>query len=549
MQQEQDTAAHILNVLSHHPQGMSIAEIAHEAGINRNTAARQLELLRANGQVELREFGTAKVYYRAQRVPLSAFLCFTRNLILVLDSANRIVQINDRYCGLARREKGDLIGLTLRAADLPVISTPEAMAVIEGAEREQVATDLRYPHEGKDFYFNLQVIPTAFVDGRKGVTIVLEDITDRHRITEALKRSEDNLHAFMSALSQPAHLLDSEGTVLVSNEVAPRGFGVRLEDYVGKNIATHLPPDTAEIRMECLDRAVHEKKPVIWEDTHQGLCYEHHLVPIIEQDGSVNRLAHIGFNTTAWKRAEAALRESEARIKSILDNSVDALYRRDLRSGRFDYCNPAIEQITGYPVQEILRMNVDAILKRVHPEDLSGVLTEKIGASLREREGTVDYRFRCRDGTYRWLSDRFRIACDAEGTPLFREGVLRDVTERKRMEETLRESEERFREVFNSSPIPAAIIGKDDRVTFVNRQFTDLFGYTQDDIMAGGGWFDLAFPALACRGEPVAPRKADPATADTGRVRCKNGEEKIVRVCPIALSNGDRYVTFAETSG
>lgn len=549
MQQEQDTAARILTALRHHPQGMSIAEIAREAGINRNTAARQLDLLRANGQAELREFGTAKVYYRARRVPLSAFLCFTRDLILVLDSTGRIVQINDRYCKLARREKDDLIGLALGTADLPIVSTPEAMAVIEGTDNEQVVTDLRYPHTGGDLFFHLQAIPTTFEDGKKGLTVVLEDITDRHRMIEALKKSEDNLHAFMFALSQPAHLIDSEGTVLVSNEVAPRRLGVRLEDYVGRNIAAYLPPEIADIRAKYLEKAVHEKTAVIWEDTRQDLDYEHHLIPIIEKDGSVNRLAHIGFNTTAWKRAESALRESEARFRSILDNSIDALYRRDLRSGCFDFFSPAIEQITGYSVEQILGMNVEAILRRVHPEDLERVLTDKIGTSLTGKEGTVDYRFLCRDGTYRWLSDRFMITYDAEGAPLFREGILRDITDRKRTQEVLQESEERFREVFNLTPIPAVIVGEGDRVSFVNRQFTDLFGYTEDDVAAGGEWFSRAFPDLVCRGEPVAPRDVGSATPDTGRVRCKNGEEKTVRFRPIILSNGDRYITFEEIPG
>ena len=181
MQEAQETTAQILRALKFRSKGMTIADIAKETGVNRNTAAKQLEILRVNGQVELREFGTAKVYYRAQRVPLSAFLCFTKNLIVVLDSTHTIAQVNDQCLRLARKDKADLIGRTLEDVNLPVVSTPEAIAIIEGLEKEQIITDLRYQTEGKDLFFQLQVIPTTFEDGEKGATLVLEDITERKR--------------------------------------------------------------------------------------------------------------------------------------------------------------------------------------------------------------------------------------------------------------------------------------------------------------------------------------------------------------------------------
>ncbi|HZD43417.1 MAG TPA: PAS domain-containing protein, partial [Methanomicrobiales archaeon] len=181
MKEVEEIPQRILKLLKFRPKGMTIAEIAREAGINRNTAAKQLEILQVNGQVELREFGTAKVYYRAQRVPLSAFLCFTKNLILVLDSNQTIVQVNDQCLRLAGREKEDLLGRSLAEANLPVVSTPEAITVIEGLEKEQIITDLRHQHDGKDLFFQMQVIPTTFEDGGKGCTLVLEDITERKR--------------------------------------------------------------------------------------------------------------------------------------------------------------------------------------------------------------------------------------------------------------------------------------------------------------------------------------------------------------------------------
>ena len=79
------------------------------------------------------------------------------------------------------RAKEEIVGKTPREADIPVVSTPEALSVIESLEREQIITDLRYRNDGQDLFFQMQVIPTTFDDGEKGCTLVLEDITERKK--------------------------------------------------------------------------------------------------------------------------------------------------------------------------------------------------------------------------------------------------------------------------------------------------------------------------------------------------------------------------------
>lgn len=187
MPEAERTAALILKTLKFRPRGMTITEIAATTRIHRQTVSRNLEILRAAGQVDVRSIGQAKLYSSAQRVPLSAFLCFTRNLILVLDSGLNIVQVNDQYLRLAHRTRDDLIGTSLYDADLPVVSTPDAVSLIVGAQKEQVVADLRYRLGEKDLFFQTQVIPTTFEDGEKGSTVVLEDITERKEYVRTME--------------------------------------------------------------------------------------------------------------------------------------------------------------------------------------------------------------------------------------------------------------------------------------------------------------------------------------------------------------------------
>ncbi|WP_292364860.1 MULTISPECIES: PAS domain S-box protein [unclassified Methanoculleus] len=180
MQPERDIPGRVLRILRFRPKGMTITEIAKALGANRNSVSKHLEVLQAEGHVEARLVGNAKVYSVAHRVPLSAFLCFTKNLILVLDADLTIVQANDQCLRRFGHAKEGVLDRNLREAGLPVVSSPEALAVVEGLEREQVIAEI--PHrrdDGSESFYQMQAIPTTFEDGGKGCTIVLEDITER----------------------------------------------------------------------------------------------------------------------------------------------------------------------------------------------------------------------------------------------------------------------------------------------------------------------------------------------------------------------------------
>ncbi|NMA88222.1 MAG: helix-turn-helix domain-containing protein, partial [Methanoculleus bourgensis] len=109
MPPEQEITGRILRTLRFRPKGMTITEIARALGMNRNSVSKHLEVMQVAGQVEARLVGNAKVYSVAQRVPLSAFLCFTQNPILVLDANLTIIQANDQFLRHFGRTKEELV--------------------------------------------------------------------------------------------------------------------------------------------------------------------------------------------------------------------------------------------------------------------------------------------------------------------------------------------------------------------------------------------------------------------------------------------------------
>ena len=234
--------------------------------------------------------------------------------------------------------------------------------------------------------------------------------------------------------------------------------------------------------------------------------------PIASGAGEVSRIAVISRNITDRKQAEEALRESEERLRSIFDRSLDALDRRDLLKGPVEDDSPAIEAISGFSVEECLAMDADEILARVHPDDRPSVVSGKMEVAPGREEGTVDYRFLCKDGTYRWFSDRFRIDRDEDGRPLCWEGIIRDIDDRRLAEEALRESEEKYRALIETNADFVWEVDTAGRYTYCSPQMMTLWGINPEE-MIGRTPFDRMPPGER---EPVLAAFAELARSQGG---------------------------------
>ena len=182
------------------------------------------------------------------------------------------------------------------------------------------------------------------------------------------------------------------------------------------------------------------------------------------------------------EQAERALLESDERFRSVLENSLDSAYRVNLQNRRFDYISPVIERITGFSVKDINTISSKGFLDRIHPDDRPQVI-EETTRSLEEGFGAHEYRFKCKDGKYRWLADHFSIIKDKTGMACFRAGIIRDITERKKAEEALRLSNIYNRSLIEASLDPLVTIGHDGKITDVNAATEQVTGYSRDELI------------------------------------------------------------------
>ncbi|MBA7474546.1 Adaptive-response sensory-kinase SasA [subsurface metagenome] len=161
------------------------------------------------------------------------------------------------------------------------------------------------------------------------------------------------------------------------------------------------------------------------------------MVGRFSADGELFETQGYIYDDSERKRAEDSLRESEERFRAVLENSLDAAYRRNLQADRYDYMSPVIKEILGFTAEEMSAMSLGEVMNRIHPDDRPLVEAE-LRDSVSSGWGLLEYRFRAKDGEYRWLEDHFTVISDSIGRPLFRGGIVRDVTERRRTEEAIR---------------------------------------------------------------------------------------------------------------
>ncbi len=183
----------------------------------------------------------------------------------------------------------------------------------------------------------------------------------------------------------------------------------------------------------------------------------------------------------ARRRSEKELRESQARFDEVMKHSRDILFKRDIRTGNYDYISDATSRLLGFSPQAIRRMGFGGIQAMLHPDDLPGFLEFNQNLLKAPDDGGVDhvieYRMRNSQGGYRWFSDSHAIVRDAHGQPAFVIGGNRDITDQKVAEQELKSAYERFTTVLDS--ISAHIYVADmqtHEILFMNRAMRDDFG-------------------------------------------------------------------------
>ena len=199
------------------------------------------------------------------------------------------------------------------------------------------------------------------------------------------------------------------------------------------------------------------------------------------------RVAELEQLDNERKRAEDALLESERRYRLLAENVCDVIWTMDINF-KYTYLSPSVQHLRGYSVEEAMAQKIEDVLTPTSLKAIIEVLVEERGIESSEqkdlsRSRTVLLELKCKDGTTVWTEVKITTLRDSDGRPIEFIGVTRDITERKRAEEVLRESKERYRSILENIEEGYFEVDLAGNFTFFNDSLCRELGYSQEEMM------------------------------------------------------------------
>jgi PAS domain S-box-containing protein len=394
----------------------------------------------------------------------------------------RFIEVNDRFLEAFGYRRDDIIGRT--SADLDFWASAETRGEVLKKLREtgSVKNVLNhYKTKSGQLRTGLWSGEIVRLGNRDVLLSILHDITER-------KIAEEKYQSILADIEEFYYETDLGGNLTFFNDAACNIIGYTREELQGKNNRDYTAPETAK-RMYRVFNSVYrtgEKKKisdyeVIRKDGSRRVL---EILTTLKRDerGEPSGFRGLGRDVTDRVKAEEKLRQSEEKYRHLFENSLVGVFQSSLK-GRYISVNPAFAKIHGYesPADVISSVTNIGTQIFVDEEDRKRCIAILQETGILEQFET---RTRRKDGSIIWTIINSRIVRDSDGRPLFIEGVIEDITERKNAVEALRASEERFIKVFQSNPIPMTITTIDEgRLIDVNERTIELSGYSREEML------------------------------------------------------------------
>src|ERR671910_999197 len=304
------------------------------------------------------------------------------------------------------------------------------------------------------------------------------DITG-HKSTEEQIRFQARL---LNAVGQAIIATDPQGRIIYWNRAAEELYGWPKEEVMGCPI---VEVTTSE---EMLERAEE-----IMSELRAGRSWSGEFVvqrkdgssfpamvtdtPVHDEQGNLAGIIGVSTDITEIKQMEE-LRRSEERFRLLAENAQDLIYRYHLKpTPGFEYVSPSATAIIGYTPEEHYA-DPELRFKIVHPDD-----RHLIDEALCSPESLITIRWLRKDGGVIWIEQRTKAIYDGAGELVAIEGIARDITERRRVEEALRTTQEFLGGILDNAPLPIYGVSEEGQIRLANRFFADFVGMPQEKVI------------------------------------------------------------------
>ena len=435
---------------------------------------------------------------RRSEVRFAAFVQTALDCIVGMDHEGRVTEWNpaaERTFGYSRAEAmgGEMAALIIPPAlrDRHREGLSRYLATGEGPVLGRRFEITAVRKDGTEFPVELTIIRLPG-DGPAAFTGYIRDITERRRAEEARRMSEFRWQRLVEQSPLSTQIFAPDGTIRQVNRAWERLWGVTPADLPGYNILQD--EQLVQRGMMPLFRRAFAGEPVTIEPIPYTLDRGHHaghvrwcgayVYPVKDDAGRVEEVVLVHNDVTEQRLAQEALRASEERLRAVFQQTEAGIAQADL-TGRFVLANDRYAQIVGRSRQELLNLRMQDI---THPDDLPRNLALFEQAVTDGQPFVIEKRYVRPDGSAVWVSNSVSLMRDHHGKPSGVIAATVDITERKRVEDALRESEQHARRIIDNTLSFIGVMTTDGVLTEANATALRAGGLRREEVVGKKFW-------------------------------------------------------------
>ncbi|MEE9913738.1 MAG: PAS domain S-box protein [Deltaproteobacteria bacterium] len=406
-----------------------------------------------------------------------------------LDLPGNFTFVNDATGSLIGYPAEELIGMNYRQLQSEAAAERTYQAFNEVYRTEKSAKGYDYEITGKNdkiIYIETSIALLKDESGKKiGFRGVLHDITERKRAEEALKKSEEMLRLITENMSDMIRVTDLQGNNLYASPSHYKGLGYTMEERVGKSGLDIIHPDDLEMIINKFSEGKASSRPVrveyrvrhvdghyVWLDTVADL--------IRDACGNAATAIMSSRDISDKKMAEDALRKSEERYRTIIEQMVEGYFELD-PAGHFTFVNDALCRLLGYSREELIGQNSDQYTDEDHIKTIHQIFRSMYRTGL--PVNGMEYVYIRKDGMKAFAELSASLIRNAEGSPMGFRGISHDITDRKKMEDALRENEKRYRMIVENMHDSITTLDMNFKATYQSPSEVRLTGFAPEEAM------------------------------------------------------------------
>lgn len=564
-----DEVEAIRKLLANNTDGLSIKACATTLGMNRNSVAKYLDMLQMQGRVTVRQYGSARIYTLANKLPVTAILKISKGYVLIFSQGQTVVDINEPFREFLQLLKNDLLGKTPGQLPFFLESHPDLSRLIRDGlkgKETRISAVLVLPDQSLPGTFTFS--PVFFENGDPGVALIA-DITTGTRHPIPPETGADRLLVELDEVEYICRF-KPDGTLTYVNRAYGELQQKQTADLIGHEWRPAVP-DSEYKKIKNGFSSLNPARPVASLEFRtitpngESRWQRWKFRGVFNQDGQTTGYQGTGLDITEVKKLEEKVSRDESELEKMIKEhtieiqelnkqiytEISTHQKADFqlqftqfamnnasymiiwisREARFVYMNKKARQVLGYSYRELRVKNFQDLLAENLPLPWDGIWE----TPRRDHQYTFETAIRARNGheipveiVLNYLEFKEKQYCCCFAT---------DITGRKLAENALMETERRLEDIINFLPDATFAIDRQGKVIAWNRAIEEMTGVRAEEML-GHGNYEYALPFYEkCRPMLIdLIMNPDPEVLNTYSAVQRDGD---VLMAEAALTNPD----------